>query len=244
MDLSSLPPQFRPVMDRISRALRSREPAIRERVEALRDANPGRPPEALAKSLISETRRRVATTGGLSGAAAVVPGLGTALSIGAVTGQALYALEQETEMVMAIAMVYGHELETSDDRIVEALVVVGIAGGAVKLRDSVLVAGSEAITVAGFRRLPGTLLNPTSAHLLVRVLARLGVARAASSIARLAPFAVGVVAGATFDFVTATALGRAAMRYYGPGGPGARRPVSLPATLIDVPPVGHAEPGS
>ena len=33
---------------------------------------------------------------------------------------------------------------------------------------------------------------------------------------------VGVAVGAGFDWVTVTALGRAAIRYYGPGGPGAK----------------------
>ena len=40
--------------------------------------------------------------------------------------------------------------------------------------------------------------------------------------ARVIPLAIGVAAGAGFDWVAVTGLGRAAMRYYGPGGPGAR----------------------
>jgi hypothetical protein len=46
--------------------------------------------------------------------------------------------------------------------------------------------------------------------------------RAAASVARAAPLAIGVAAGAGFDWLAVTALGRAAIRYYGPGGPAAR----------------------
>ena len=81
-------------------------------------------PDQLAKILLKQTRRRVSGAGALSGATAFVPGLGTLLALGAVTGQALYALEQEAELVLAIGMTYGHELSGSDARLLEALVVI------------------------------------------------------------------------------------------------------------------------
>lgn len=158
--------------------------------------------------LIRRYRRRVAGTGAASGATAVIPGLGTLVALGTVTSQSLYALEQETELALAIGHLYGHDPEASDRRILEALVVVGIAGSAVKLRDSVLVEGG--------RRLTG--------HFLGGMLTRLASRRALSSVGRLMPLAVGMAVGAGFDWVAVTALGKAAVRYYGPGGPGAHRP--------------------
>src|SRR5207253_1720498 len=89
--------------------------------------------------------RLVGVHDAVSGATAFIPGLGTLLALGAVTGQALYALEQEAELVLAIAMIYGHELTGSDARLMEALVVIGLAGGGVKLRDDVLMAGGQQI---------------------------------------------------------------------------------------------------
>lgn len=228
MDVGWVPLPVRPVLEAVSAALRNREPAIRERVERLRSERPDAASDEIARAMIGETRRRVATTGALSGATAIVPGLGTIFAIGTVTGQSLYALEQEAELVMAIAMLYGHELTTTDDRVLEALVVVGIAGGAVKLRDNVLVAGGQAITVAAFRRVPGAFLSETGAHVLGRVLTRIASTRAATSAVRIVPLAVGLAAGAGFDWIAATALGRSAMSYYGPGGPAARRLEALP----------------
>jgi hypothetical protein len=172
--------------------------------------------------ILARILARVAGTGALSAAAAIAPGLGTVVAVGTVTSQAFYALEQEVELVLAVAMIYGHELATSDERVLEALVVVGITSGAVKLREDVLVTGGERLAVAAFRRLPSTLLAHGGSRILARILARVAGSGAAKAAARLVPIGVGVAAGAGFDWLAVTGLGRAAMKYYGPGGPGAR----------------------
>lgn len=222
VDFDRLPPQLQSVLRTLAHAVSSREPAIEGTVERLRARHPHFTNDQLALALIRSTRKRVATTGALSGAAAIAPGLGTVLAIGTITSQALYALEQEIELVLAIAMIYGHELAGSDERLLEALIVVGITSGAVKLREDVLVTGGERLAIAAFRRLPGTLLAHGGSRILTRILARVAGTSAAKAAARLVPIGVGVAAGAGFDWLTVTGLGRAAMKYYGPGGPGAR----------------------
>jgi hypothetical protein len=222
MDLDRLPPQVRTVLGRLAQVVSVREPAIQAHIHQLRARNPHLTNDQLARELIRSTRRRVAATAALSGATAIVPGLGTVLAIGTITSQALYALEQEVELVLAVAMVYGHDLSGSDERVVEALLVVGLASGAVKLREEVLVAGGERIALAAFRRMPAIVLTHGGGRVLSRILARVATSTAAKAAARVIPLAVGVAAGAGFDWIAVTGLGRAAMRYYGPGGPGAR----------------------
>lgn len=240
MDTSSLPPQLQQLLAALAGAVRTREPAIRTKVDELRAANPGTTQDELAHKLIVATRRRVAASGAASGAAAIAPGLGTLLSLGAATSQALYALEQETELVLAIAMVYGHELTGSDERILEALVVVGIAGGAVKLREDVLVVGGQRVAIVALRR-GGELAGKVGGHVIGRVLAKVAGSRALSIIGRAAPLAIGMAVGAGFDWITVSALGKAAIRYYGPGGPAARHPaLALPPGGEDA---GHIELG-
>lgn len=231
MNLDRLPPQVRDILAGLASAMRHREPALLARVDALRLANPGLSDDELARKLISDARMRIAASGAASGAAGIAPGLGTLLALGAATGQAIYALEQETELVMSIAMVYGHQLADSDQRLIEALVVVGIAGGSVKLRENLLVAGGERISVAAFRALPTAWAGSAGGHVLKRVLARVAGSRAIGTVGRVAPLAIGMAVGAAFDWVTVTALGKAAMRYYGPGGPAARAP-ALPGENV------------
>src|SRR5207302_2374001 len=126
MDFDRLPAQVQLVLRRLAQAVGAREPAIRAHVEMVRAGNPHLTNDQLALALIRSTRRRVAATGALSGATAIAPGLGTVLALGTITSQTLYALEQEIELVLSIAMIYGHELGGSDERLLEALVVVGI----------------------------------------------------------------------------------------------------------------------
>jgi hypothetical protein len=222
MNLDELPAEVRAVLRTLERAVRTREPAIRSRVEELRAAQPLFTNHQLALALIRSTRRKVATTGAVSGAVAIAPGLGTVLAIGTLTSQTLYALEQEIELVLGIAMIFGHELTGSEERVLDALVVVGVASGALKLREEVLVAGGERLAIAAFRRLPATILTRGGGRLLTRTLARVAVSNAGKLAARVIPIGVGVAFGAGFDWITVTGLGRAAMRYYGPGGPGAK----------------------
>jgi len=222
MDLDGLPPQLRSVLRVLAHAVNSREPAIRATVEQLRTTHPSHTNHQLALAFIRSTRRRVAATGALSGAVSIAPGLGTLLAIGTITSQALYALEQEVELVLGIAMIFGHELGDSDGRVIEALVVVGITSGAVKLREDVLVAGGERIAIAAVRHLPTLLLTHGGGRILTRILARFATSGVAKVAARVVPLGVGVAVGAGFDWLAVTGLGRAAMKYYGPGGPGAR----------------------
>ena len=239
---NDLPPQIRPVLGALAAVIREREPAIRERVLRLQQENPDLGPDVLARKLVRDTRRRVATTGAASGAAAIAPGLGTLIALGTTTTQSLYALEQETELVLAIAMIYGRDLVESDHRLLEALVVIGLAGGAIKLRDSVLVAGGERITVAAFRRVPARWAGRLAGDIAARVLGRALAQRTAAAAGRLVPLAVGMALGAGFDWVAVSLLGRAAIHYYGtlpePALAGRRGTVELPPAedLPDVEP--------
>lgn len=222
MEADRLPVQVQAVLRRLSQVVSAREPAIRAHIQALRAGRPQFTNDQLALELIRSTRRRVAATGALSGAAAIAPGLGTVLAIGTVTSQALYALEQEVELVLGIAIIYGHELSGSEDRVLEALLVVGLASGALKLREDVLVAGGERIAVAAFRRMPGWIVTHSSGRILTRILTRVATTGIGKAAVRVIPLAVGVAAGAGFDWIAVSGLGHAAVRYYGPGGPGAR----------------------
>ena len=85
MDLDHLPPQLRLVLRSLDSAVKSREPAIRGKVDRLRTGHPTHTSDQLARELIRSTRRRVAATGAISGAASIAPGIGTVLAIGTVT---------------------------------------------------------------------------------------------------------------------------------------------------------------
>src|SRR5437879_2279269 len=103
VDLHHLPPQLRLCLRSLASAVKVREHAIRGKVERVRAAHPTHTSDQLARELIRSTRRRVAATGALIGAASIAPGLGTVLAIGTITSQTLYALEEELELVPGTA---------------------------------------------------------------------------------------------------------------------------------------------
>src|SRR6266700_4162928 len=162
MELDRLPVQVQALLRRLAQLVASREPAIRAGIQALREKHPHLTSDQLAMELIRSTRKRVAATGAISGAASIAPGLGTLLAVGTITSQTLFALEQEVELVHG---------------------------------------GGRCIT---------------------RILSRFATSGAAKVAARVIPLGVGVGVGAGFDWIAVTGLGRAAVKYYGPGGPGAR----------------------
>src|SRR5260370_37496152 len=122
VDVDRLPPQLQTVLRGLARMISSRKPALQAKVDQSRARHPHLTNDQLALALIRSTRRRVAGTGSLSAAAAIAPGLGTMIAVGTITSQAFYALEQEVELVLAVAMLYGHELPTPDEAVLVALV--------------------------------------------------------------------------------------------------------------------------
>jgi hypothetical protein len=78
------------------------------------------------------------------------------------------------------------------------------------------------------------LLVHGSGRFITRILARFAATGAAKVAARVVPLGVGLGLGAGFDWIAVTGLGRAAVRYYGPGGPGARPLLLAPENASHV----------
>ena len=122
-----------------------------------------------------------------------------------------------------------------DDRTLEALVVVGIAGGAVKLRDDLLIAGSQRLAVHLVTTYPPLLLSRVGSAALTRILTGVIGSEVGAVLARALPAAIGITVGAGFDWITVTALGNAALRYYGPEGPASHRLPEPPPEALPPP---------
>lgn len=223
MESKTLPPQLQWVLTAVQKGVEKREPAIQETVRKLRLELPEATPEELVENLIRRRRRHLAMTAAASGAVSIVPGLGTLGVIGVGTVQSMYALEQELELVLAVGLIFGHLPSEHEDRTLEALVVIGIAGGAIKIRDNVLIAGSQRLALHLLTTYPQLLLSRVGSAALTRILTGTVGSQVGAVIARTLPAAVGIGVGAGFDWITVTALGNAALRYYGPHGPTADR---------------------
>lgn len=230
MDLTTLPRPLQWVLTAAQKGIENREPAIQDTVRKLREEFPGATSEELARTLIKRQRRQVTITSAASGAVSAVPGLGPLAVVGIGTAQSVYALKQELELVLSVGLIYGHLPSEHEDRTLEALVVIGLAGGAIKVRDDLLIAGTQRLAMHLLTTYPRLLLTRAGGGALIRILTGAVGAQVGTVVARVvaAPIAVGL--GAGFDWVTVTALGNAAIRYYGPHGPVADRLPVEPAS--------------
>src|SRR5437763_314079 len=98
--------------------------------------------------------------------------------------------------------------------------VLRALAGAIRSREPSIRARVYALRLAH----PGFDNDQLAAKLIRDTRVRVAGSRALSTIGRVAPLAIGMAVGAGFDWVAVSALGRAAIRYYGPGGPAARAP--------------------
>ena len=82
--------------------------------------------ELVAKKIISNYSYFTAFVGGASGLTGLIPGLGTVLAtFGGATADAALTMKYQIEMVMALAVVYGHDIEKEEEQRL-CLIVAGL----------------------------------------------------------------------------------------------------------------------
>jgi hypothetical protein len=224
-----------PALHALAGWMQGREPAIRFKVGALRAMYPYEAPDQLADRLLADFRGRVVKTGAVTSAIGVIPGLSTLVELGALGAQGAYAIKQEIEMVMAIAIAYGHDLTESEDRLVEVLAVAGLVTGSNLVRDRVLVEGGRRVAGERLAKASAGFAGRVGGHAVGRVAGRM-----ASTVGRLVPLGIGVGIGVSFDWFGVTALGKAAKRYYGPSA-GAHTELPKPGNVVELPPASEGE---
>lgn len=95
-------------------------------VESLRRRNPHASTEDLAARVVRDFVRDMTVVGGLSGASAAVPGVGTVARIGVgMTAETAILLERSAFMILAVADIHGHELGDVEVRRFAILRVLG-----------------------------------------------------------------------------------------------------------------------
>ncbi len=217
----------------VERALRTQQPLVAGRIDAARrkrpDASPGEIIDALGRSL----QVTVATTGGVGGAIAILPAVGTVASLATATAEALTALEASVLYTLAVAEVHAVPTDTPERRRALVLgVIMGASGQAVlskftgKSRD-----WAQDVTDT----LPLTKLGPLNSSLTRWFVKRFVVRQTVLAFGRSLPLGIGVLIGAVGNLVTARAIIRAAEQAFGPaptrwpGMADARPPAPAPA---------------
>lgn len=150
----------------------------------------------------------------MTGGAAAAPVAGITVAATAAGADATYSIGRLSEMIMAIGLVYGHELHSPDERTSVVLAVLGLSeGAAVGLTGIAARLGSR----GGARlvsRLPANPSTPATAGVTRRAMAKLSSSRGPWSLAALIPYGIGAGVGAAGNTVLAHTVGRAAKQHF------------------------------
>jgi hypothetical protein len=210
----------------LDRALAVQRPAVIAYLARLRRREPDLTPAELVTRLERRYLVAVAGIGGASGAAAAVPGAGTAASVASGAAEITAFVGASALYVLALAELYG--LPVSDPEVRRALVVsvlVGDAGAAAEAAGGGSGARwAEVLT----RRTPKDKIPGLNGHLARLLVGRLGARQGALLVGRALPLGVGAAVGAGGNVALARAAIKAARRGFGPP------PAGFPARVIDA----------
>lgn len=197
----------------VERALRLQHPLVSAHVGAVRRKHPELTPAEVVDRLGRQYQVTVAMTGGVGGAIAIIPALGTITSLATAGAEAFAALDAAVLYTLAVAEVQGLPTDDPERRRALVLGVVLGAGGQAVLRK---VTGrsqdwaGEVTNSLPLARL-GMLNNGLTRWFVKRYVVRQGVL----ALGRALPLGIGVVIGAVGNLVTARAVIRSARTAFG-----------------------------
>ncbi len=199
----------------ITTVVERRGPAVMRTAEGLRAEHPGWSPADLARVAIARTGKHVAATGAVSAIPATIPGVGTAVEVGAALGDASLLTFAQTELVLVLAHLYGRPVTDVDARRLDVLMAMGVEAGVVDLRRN------GVVRVMGSDHRDGELMGAAGVALAKRISRRLA-AQVAGKLARRRAYVllgrevpvIGIGLAATYNVWSTRKLGRAARSYF------------------------------
>src|SRR4249920_2404025 len=105
----------------ITTVVERRGGAVVRAAERLRAEHPGRSPSELSRVAIGRSSKRVAGTGAVSALPATLPGVGTAVEVGAALGDASLLTVAQTELVLLVAHLHGRPVTDVEGRKLDVL---------------------------------------------------------------------------------------------------------------------------
>jgi len=214
-------------------ALTIQRPVVLAYLDRVQRRHPGRTPADVVRQLERGYLTAVIGIGGASGAAAAVPGVGTAAALATGAAEITAFVTASAMFVLALAELHG--LPVSDPEVRRALVLsvlVGEEGTVVALQNGAARTPRWAEVLArpagpgkdGKERIGGI-----NAHLAKLLLHRMGTRQGALLFGRALPLGIGAAVGAGGNAALARGAIAAARRAFGPP------PDRFPPRVVDAP---------
>ena len=166
----------------------------------------------IADKIISNYSYFAAFVGGATALAGIVPGLGTVLStFGGATADAALSMKYQIEMTMALATVYGHNIENEEEKRL-CLIIAGLGTINDAVKDSGKQIGSKAFIALAQQYLKGA-----SLQVVQDIFKKVGIKFTRKAIEKAIPFGVGAVIGFTANKGLTWYVGRKAKDFFAVG---------------------------
>lgn len=197
----------------IERALRTQQPLVASRIAAIRRKRPDATPAEIIDGLGRSYRLAVTVSGGVGGAIAILPALGTIASLATASAEAIAALDAAVLYTLAVAEVHAVPTDSPERRRALVLGVVMGASGQAVLSKFTGRSADWAQTVTD--TLPFSKLGPLNSSLTRWFIKRYLVRQGVLALGRALPLGIGLIIGALGNLVTARGVIRAAERAFG-----------------------------
>ncbi len=222
-----VPPAAERALDTaLDRALAVQRPVVLNYLDRVRRRRPDLTPADVVTQLERRYLAAVIGIGGASGAAAAVPGVGTATAVASGAAEITAFVSASAMFVLALAELHG--LPVSDPEVRRALVVSVLVGegGVAALEGAARGEAHWAQVIA--RSTPRDKITGINTHLSRLLLRRVGTRQGALLFGRALPLGIGAAIGAGGNAALARTAVAVARKAFGPP------PDRLPPRVIDV----------
>jgi len=234
-------PELDPMLIRgLRAAMSAQRPAVLFHIRAIRRQYPAATPEQVVRILEKRFLNSVTLTGAGSGAATLIPGVGTAIGLTVIGVETVTFFEMTALFAQSVAEVHGIVVD-DEERAHNLVMALMLGGPGQELVQQFLrqATGSgpgitadrtqywgESITAT----MPKALVGMLNKRLRDELVKRLTVQQGGSMLGRLVPFGIGAVIGGTSNRLIGGKVVRAAQQAFGPA------PLQWPAELQQITP--------
>jgi hypothetical protein len=197
----------------VEKALQVQQPLVAGHVAAVRKKKPNATPAEVIATLGTQYQAAVATTGGIGGAIAILPAVGTAVSLATASAEAVAALDASVLYTLAVAEV--HALPTDDPQRRRALVLAVVLGEGGEVLLQKVTGKSRDWASDIMNALPLSKLGPLNSSLTRWFVKRYITRQVGLALGRALPLGIGLAVGAVGNIITARAVIESAERAFG-----------------------------
>lgn len=165
--------------------------------------------DKVADSLIASYSNKAGFSGGATALIGIVPGIGTAVElVGGATADIALCLKYQVEMCMALACLYGHDIETEADR-KKYFIIAGLGA----LNTETVKQGTEQAARL-FTKLVQRSLRNASFDAVQALFKKVSVTLSKKAIQKAIPFGIGAVIGFSSNKTLTWMVGKKAKTFF------------------------------